>query len=66
MIRLMLKNGMTLSLPDDLKSSEMSKKPLLKGLIDNTSENSRPRAPRNKHKKKKSRVTPIRHEGCPS
>jgi hypothetical protein len=34
MIRLLLKNGMTLSLPDDLKSSEISKRPLLKSLID--------------------------------
>ena len=34
MTRLVLKNGMTLSLPDDLKSSEISKSPLLKGLID--------------------------------
>jgi hypothetical protein len=63
MIRLLLKNGMTLALPDHMKSSEISKSPLLKGLIDNTSENSQ-RSPRNKHKTKKSRATFIRHEDC--
>ena len=34
MIRLLLKNGMTLSLPNELKISEISKSYLLKGLID--------------------------------
>jgi len=33
MIRLLLKNGMTLSLPNELKLSEISKNCLLKGLI---------------------------------
>ena len=34
MIRLLLKNGMTLSLTNKLKLSEISKNSLLKGLID--------------------------------
>ena len=34
MIRLLLKNGMTLSLPNKLKLSEISKNSLLKGLLD--------------------------------
>ena len=34
MTRLLLKNGMTLSLPDNLKGSEISKRSWLKGLID--------------------------------
>ena len=34
MIRLLLKNGMTLSLPNKLKLSEILKNSLLKGLID--------------------------------
>ena len=34
MIRLLLKNGMTLSLSDGLKGSEISKRSSLKGLID--------------------------------
>jgi hypothetical protein len=62
MIRLLLKNGMILSLPDHLKGSEISKRPLLKGLIDNTNENSQG-APRNKRKVKKGHATLIRQEG---
>ena len=34
MIRLLLKNGMKLSLPNKLKLSEISKNSLLKGLIE--------------------------------
>jgi len=34
MTRLLLKNGMTLSIPDNLKGSEISKSAWLKGLID--------------------------------
>lgn len=60
MIRLPLKNGMTLSLPDHLKTSEISKRPLLKGFIDNTSEDTR-EAPRRKRKTKKSLAIFIQH-----